>query len=160
MTRYLRSVRRARWSRPCWNVGTAPAWQGDALGDLNTTKNVLSVYLADTDQKVGQVVAGIAANRDHLVNLDYAFISEDILSKFNLRSVQVGGKTFHHIANELHFDIVDLTAGNVFALMKCLTADNVIRVSKPQVRELLQHSIQEGHIDIANLKPSLVSSLE
>lgn len=160
MTRYLRMVRRARWSPPCWNVGTTPKWQGDALRDLNTEQNGLSVYLADTQERIDQVVATLAANRDNLANLDYAIFAEDLLSQLKLRWEQVDGKTVHCKANGLHFDIVDLTADNVFSLMERVTADNVIRVPKHRVKDLLQHAIHDGHVDVAGLKPSLVNSLK
>ncbi|MXZ23454.1 MAG: hypothetical protein F4Y80_01085 [Caldilineaceae bacterium SB0665_bin_21] len=160
MTRYLRMVRQARWNRPKWIVGTTVAWQGDALGDLSTTHNVLSVYLADTGERVNQVVAALAANRDNLANLDYVLIEGDLLSQLHLQTMQVSGETFHCSVNELHYDIQDLTAAGVFALMKSITAEDVVRVSRPNVKALLQHAIHDGHIDINRLSARLAQSLE
>ena len=160
MTRYLRSVRQARWSRPQWIVGTAIAWQGDALGDLSTQKNMLSVYLADSGDRVDQVVAALAANRCNLVNLDYVLIEGDVLSHLHLQTVQEKGETMHRLVNELHYDIPELTAANVFALMKSISAEDVVRVPKPKVKALLQRAIQDDHLDIDRLSESLVRSLQ
>lgn len=81
MTRYLRTVRRSRWAQPNWATGSTYEWQGDALGDLATAKNSLSVFLADSDDMVSYAVAALASKRSQLVNLDYAIIDSELLDK-------------------------------------------------------------------------------
>ena len=95
MARFLRVVRQARWSRPTWAPNLPLKWQGAALGDLQTTNNVLSVYLVDTQEMTDQVVAALAANRDNISHLDYATINVGFLSALNLQAVQEDGRTSH-----------------------------------------------------------------
>ena len=142
MPRYLRMVRQARWSQPSWTDGTTPEWQGDALGDLSTGKNILSVYLADSDDKVAHAVAAFAANRDNLVNFDYAVIDSNLLARMNLRAVQKQGQTLHRLANRFHHDVIDLMAANVFALMQSISVTGRKTRSAQGVKTLLQRAIR------------------
>ena len=99
MPRFLRVVRQARWSKPLWTDGNTLDWQGDALTDLATTKNSLSVYQADSDAMVHQVIAGLATNRDKLANVDYAMIEGQLLDEMNLRVVPSDRGTPHSGVN-------------------------------------------------------------
>ena len=159
MPGYLRAVRKPRWSDPLWAAGITSGRQSDALGDFSTTSNKLSVYLVDSDDKIRQVVAGLAASRDNLSNLDYAVIEGDLLDKLNLQAVQTPGRTPHNEANNLHHDIVNLTAYNILDLVQSIDASDVKRCSIQKVRAALERSIKDGHIDIKTLKDSLSRKL-
>ena len=159
MPRYLRMVRRARWYRPDWTDGNTIDWQADALGDLSTGQNALSVYLADSDEMVNHAVAALAANRKNLANLDYAIIDGDLLTRMNLQAVQNPGKTLHQLANGLHHDITNLTAANIFVLMQSITATSVTRVPHKHVKVLLERAINDGHIEKDKLRKCLTKAL-
>ena len=159
MPTFLRTVRKSRWSAPSWAGGFASDRQGDALVDFSTKFNVLSVYLVDSDDAIQQVVAGLAAGRCNLTNFDYAVLEADVLDRMNLRVVQTLGKTLHQEANNLHHDIVDLTAANVIDLVQSITTSSVQRVPMPKVKAFLECSIRDGHIDVGALKESLSRKL-
>lgn len=65
MPTYLRKVRKARWHRNN-NVGWLPAGelQADALGDLRTEDNKLSIWrIEGEDQNIHDIIAAIASKR-------------------------------------------------------------------------------------------------
>lgn len=155
MTRYLRMVRQGRWYRPRWLADTASEWQGDALSDLVTGKNALSVYQADSDEMIDLAVATLASNRDSLCNLDYTLIDDVLISRMDIHLRQVDSTTPHTAGNKLHWDIEHLTAANIFTLMQSITADTVTRVKWKRVREMLQCAIKDGHIDPCNLSSGI-----
>ena len=155
MPRFIRVVRQARWSRPPWTDGHTPDWQGDALTDLSTMRNSLSVYQADSDEMVHQVIAGFAANRDRLANVDYAMIESHLLDAMNLQIVSSDGETPHAGANRLHHDIVNLTADNVLRLVRTISADDVRRVPARTVRTFIQRALTDGQIDATRLRFSV-----
>ena len=155
MPRFLRVVRQARWSRPSWTDGHSLDWQGDALNDLSTMRNSLSVYQADSDEMLRQVVAGFAANRDNLANVDYAMIDGQLLDAMNLLVVSSDGETPHTGANRLHHNIVNLTADNVLHLVHSISADDVRRVPARTVKAFIQRALADGQIDATRLKFSI-----
>lgn len=159
MPKFLRTVRKSRWSPPSWVSGIVSDRQGDALVDFSTKFNVLSVYLVDSDDSIQQVVAGLAAGRCNLTNFDYAVLEADALDRMNLQIVQTPGKTLHQEANNLHHDIVDLTAANVLDLVQSVATSSVHRVPMPKVKALLERSIRDGYIDPGALKESLSRKL-
>ena len=152
-------VRRGRWSNPSLAGGLASSRQGDALGDFDTKSNKLSVYLVDSEDEIQQVVAGLAAGRKNLSNFDYTVIEADLLSKMNLQAVQSPGGTPHHGANDLHHDIVNLTANDIFELVQSIDLCDVERYSAPKVKAVLERSIRDGYIITEKLKDSLSRKL-
>ena len=159
MTSYLRVVRRARWAPPNWTGAAFREWQGDALVDLATAKNTLSVFLVDSDVMVNHVVAALAAKRKNLTNFDYAMIDSNLVAQMNLRVIQQDGDTPHQLANRLHHDIIDLTASNVYGLMQSITIADVTRVPPKRVKALLLRAIEDGHIKSDDLESSLINTL-
>ena len=118
-------------------------------------RNSLSVYQADSDEMLHQVVAGFAANRDNLANLDYAMIDSQLLDAMNLLVVSSDGETPHTGANRLHYNIVNLTADNVLHLVRSISADDVRRVPARTVKAFIQRALADGQIDATRLKFSV-----
>ena len=77
---YLRVVRKARWKPAVAEDGVCYERQTDALGDLRTTMNALSVFQADNNRMVNDVVTGLAAGRNNISPVDYAIIDSEIIS--------------------------------------------------------------------------------
>jgi hypothetical protein len=78
MALVLRTISKPKWAaRDGMEPGAAPA---DAVGDLRTTDNELSVWRVETDQSnLNAVLAAFASNRDRLDKLDYALVQEKVL---------------------------------------------------------------------------------
>ena len=158
--RYLRVVRRARWKPAVVGDCAGYEWQADALDDLRTRRNELSVFQADTDRMVNDVVTGLAAGRDNISPVDYALIDGDCISCLGIqRPVRSEGDTPYRPANELHHDIVKLTAADLMALMKLITVDDVVRIPPRRVKELLLTAIGNGLLEVSLLHEHLGGSL-
>ena len=138
MARFMRVVRQGRWSRPTWISLNATEWQADALGDLQTSKNELSLFLVDTQEATNHVVAGLAANRQNVANVDYAIIDDTLLSTLNLRTIQKDAETPHFIANQLHYNIENLTAKGIFKIMQSISAEDITRVHPTRCQQIAQ----------------------
>lgn len=158
--RYLRVVRKARWDPAVAESGVCYEWQADALGDLRTTRNVLSVFQADNERMVHDVVTGLAAGRKNISHVDYAIIESESISCLGIRQpVRSDGQTLYRPANEIHYDVVELTAVDLVALMKLIKVDDVVRIPQRQVKGLLLVAVENGLLDMSLLTESLADSL-
>ena len=146
MARFLRVVRQGRWSRPTWKASIPQQWQADALGDLATQGNALSVFLVDTQQTTDQVIAGLAAKRKNLTNFDYAVIDSNLLTNLGVRTEPQTGETLHPEANQLHHNIVELTAINSLMLVRSIPPESVVRVQWKRVGVIVKQEIEAGYI--------------
>jgi hypothetical protein len=147
MARFLRVVRQGRWSRPTWKASIPQQWQADALGDLATQGNALSVFLVETQQTTNQVIAGLAATRKNLTNFDYTVIDSNLLTTLGVRTEPQTGETLHPQANDLHHNIVELTAINSLMLVRSIPPESVIRVSWKSVGGMVKQEIEAGYIE-------------
>ena len=152
-------MRQARWSRPSWLDASANDWQGDALGDLNTSKNVLSVYLVYTPEMMEQVIVGLAATRDDLANFDYAIIRAETLAHLSAGTIREDGETPNWYANTLHYNIVNLTAADLFTLVQSIAPGDVRRIHWQDVRTLLRRAFDAGSVDRASISEKIVARL-
>ena len=159
MPKFLRMVRRGGWRIPTRpnppNIGR----QADALADFCTRLNTISVYLADDQDMIDHAIAGLTCKRENLTNFDYAIIDGDFLSLRNLRAVQEPGDTPHPIANDLHHDITDLTAIDVYSLIQSITLKDVVRVYPDGVKKKLLAAIDNHHLSKNDLQDNLVRKL-
>ena len=53
---------------------------GDAIGDLRTTDNKLSVWKADTQEDINDAIVALALNRDSVSKLSYFLLKEEDLA--------------------------------------------------------------------------------
>ena len=144
-----------------------PAWilqdeiQADALKDLETTDNDLSVWLIEEDlSNLDRVLAALAANRDQLANIDFALISLDVITELGLLFYFLPGVTADREVSLLHRDLIRLTANRLAALAQAIKRyARLERRSKAQVRSLLLDSIAAGHIDPSSLEEGIASKL-
>lgn len=57
---------------------------GDAISDLRTTNNELSVWKADTQEDIEDAIVALALNRDSVSKLSYFLLEEDELKKIEI----------------------------------------------------------------------------
>lgn len=152
----LRKIRKSKWYK---HEGVA--WlaegelQSDALTDLSTNNNELSVwYIKDDKSNLARIVAALAANSDHVSNLDYALFNEQVLSEIGIKVEKRKGATIDEEANtSWHCELVELSASRLMELAKAiLTKAEKKRVQEKEVRELIKQSLNSGHIDKTKLK--------
>jgi hypothetical protein len=77
----LRKIRKAKWykhQKVAWLK--AGELQADAIGDLYTENNALSMWLVTDDKSnLQRVAAALAANCEYLGNLDYALLKVELI---------------------------------------------------------------------------------
>ena len=134
--------------------------QSDALGDLQTKGNTLSVYRVENDEETEQVVVALAANRDSLANLDYAVLDHAQLIETRLSICQQDRETPDLQVNKLHYDITNLTVVKLAQLAQVISSSSHVRVPRKQLKEALKRAVNAGKLDTVRVKSSLLTKLQ
>jgi hypothetical protein len=134
--------------------------QADALSDLATRGNKLSVYQLEdqSTEALERVVAALAtANTEFISDFDYVTLNEKIISNLRIKIDKVAGETPDRDVNSLHFDFIELTADKILELAHAIS-DNAQpqRFLSKDVRGFVARSIHCGYIDRSKLKLSPV----
>ena len=161
MTRFLRITRQARWLKhPDLEWLSQGELQSDALGDLQTRDNALSVYRVDGKKDAERVVVALAANRDNLANLDYAIFEDVDVASIDIEISQNEGETPDAEVNELHYDLANLTARRLVQLAQVISLGEHSRMPKKTVQVRLRRALLAGYLDKVRLKPHLLRSIQ
>jgi hypothetical protein len=143
----LRTIRKSKW----YNSEGTP-WlvegelQSDALDDLKTTDNTLSVWSVDDNkEKLERIVIAFAANRNSFAQVDYALFDQQILADLNIKSKESPGDTPDEEANKWHIDLVELTASKRFELAMTI-------MIKGQKERIPQKKIERGILEAVRSK--------
>ena len=159
MPQYLRSVRQGRWQPPDWLPPDQNEVQADALRDLATDSNVLSVYLVESEQDIDRIVIALAATRDNPQNVDYAVFGDDEFRVAGIEVIESEGATPDRHVNELHRDLGKLTARQLSTLASIITKGRIRRRTRSQVRRGIQNAIKSGVLDADAINGNLRSRL-
>jgi hypothetical protein len=160
----LRKIRKGRWyqqPKPSWLC--ADDIPADPLGDLQTRENRLSVWHIDDDQaNLRDVVAAMAANTDHISNLDYILVDLAAVSNMGLKVVATEGCSPNKDANKRwHRDVIELSSSKLGQLARLFYQKGQRgRVQERNVRNMILKILGEGDkIDKSKLSPSMWGSL-
>ena len=157
----LRTIRKPRWYGDMAWLEEGKA-QADALRDLETRDNKLSVWhVEDDESNLQQVVAAVSCKRDQASNLDYALFDQDVLARISARIEHTVGETLHNEANaRWHRHIVELSAEKTAELaniiMECGTR---VRISEAKVVELIRQAVASGAVDVHALRDGLKNEI-
>lgn len=149
MTVLFRKIRKSKWYK-----SEAVPWlenddlQSDAIDDLNTTNNELSVYAINDDSDLARVIAGMAANCDRLSNLDYALLDEEVIGQIGIKAKRSEGDLSDaYVAKQLHRDLYELSASGRLALATAIQNHARIERAHPkQVLEFVAKAIVTGSV--------------
>jgi hypothetical protein len=160
----LRKIRKSKWYKHA-NVGWLPDGevQADALGDLKTEENALSVWwLDDNKSNLNDLVAALASKCDTVANLDYALLDIDILSSLGIKLVETDGDSLHRDANDSwHRDLVELSASKLLALASAIASSGETKRIYPNVIiPLIASSVKAGQIDKDKLQAKVRTKIE
>lgn len=159
----LRKIRKAKWYK-----GGGVPWlaendlQADALGDLLTKGNRLSIYLVDDEYtNLEQIVTALAANCDYISDFDFALFNEEALQNINIKLESTEGDTPDATVNSWHGDLVELTADKVIALATVIwTRAEKRRFLSKRILELVVKAVASQQIDRARLKKGLMEKID
>jgi hypothetical protein len=160
MALLLRVVSKPKWVAPDWMAPEdVPA---DALTDLRTDKNELSVWSVEADgTNLDAVLAAVAANRHRLDKLDYTLLDEARLIPIQIKCERSEGITPHVTANgAMHRDLKELTVQKIAQLAKEMMPLTRVRVPETEVRGLLLEALKNGALDRGRIQAKLLSELE
>lgn len=134
--------------------------RADALRDLETDSNSLSVYEISDEVPVQRIIAALAATRDRLVKVDFILFDSTILNDLNIAHEKVPGNTPDAAVNSCHVDLVQLTAHKLSEFGARIRAGGgATRRLPKEVGRLLKESIDQGFIDRISLKPGVADHL-
>jgi len=161
----LRKIRKAKWYR-----NDAVPWlakeglQADALVDLATKGNRLSVYVVEDDRSnLERIITAIAANCDFISDFDYALFAQETLDEIKINAEHTSGETPDTVVNSWHRDLVELSAANIFALANVIVTNaERKRVLSKRVLELVARAVASGQIEREKLrlKPDQIAKVD
>ena len=160
----LRKIRRAKWLN---HAGAS--WlktdeiQADALFDLKTTSNILSVWYVEQDQSnLNSIIAALATSRtDRISNFDYVLIDEKYLDELGIQKVKKDGDTPNSKANRLwHIDFVELTARTIYLFAQVISRRGQLnRLHQKEVLERVRNEIYAGNLEFNKMKEELQNKI-
>jgi len=161
---YLRKIRKAKWYKsellPWLSQNDL---QADALVDLSTKSNELSVYLVDQDKTdLNQVVVALALTCDNLSNVDFALIKEEDLEPLQIKVRQSQGDTPDELVNSRHYDLYEITAQKILALALVIKRSEISRITEPNIKKNAIRALKEKRLDRSRVKllPDSLKALE
>ena len=161
MPRFLRVIRKGRWERypkiPWLLPGEIKA---DALRDLQTSENALSIYRADDESAANKICLAIAATRETFGSLDYAVFDAAELPPIGIEPTRTIGETPDPEVNRLHYDITTLTVEKVSQLARVVAAGDHSRIPKKSIEVSLRSALRSDSLDRNGINSRLLRRLE
>ena len=162
MPLFFYRVAQARW---LW--GEDVPWlppgelQAEVFLDLQARDNVLSVwYIMDDESNLDRVIAGLAAKRDSVSNLDYMLINQQLVTDMSIGVLTSDGSTADTKANEWHRDLGKLSISQLVDIAYLLRRQGrLARCPQKRVRALLEMAVSSGHIAYDQLSDGIKAKL-
>ena len=141
---------------------------GDAIADLRTTENRLSVWRANSEEDIDDDIVALALNRDAVSKLSYVLLKEEALAELeiDIADDKLGNASgLENTILEKHRDLIEIDyirLGFLADYMTKLVRDDMTCVvkSKNDVKNLLNKYKNENKIEIDRVKPSLKQDLK
>jgi hypothetical protein len=152
----LRKIRQARWydhkAVPWLPEGSL---QADALSDLKTEYNALSVWqVKDDKSNLEDIVTALAAECAGPTNLDYAIFDQALLLSIDVEVTRTPGQTSYAKASDWHRDLPELTAEKLMDLAGIImTQAKRERLAERKIFSLVKGAVDRGEIPVTQLKP-------
>ena len=147
---YLRAVRKSKWYKHAGTQWLQPNdIQADALVDLHTENNQLSVWYVDSNAaNIQRIVTALAAQRQYIANCDYVLIEEADIVDCGIRAEREPGLTPDEAANGWHLELVELTLQKLVSLARAIhDKGHTTRVSEKAIMKLLALALARGQLD-------------
>lgn len=136
--------------------------EGDALGDLRTKENRLSIFVIEQENEalLNRVLCALACNCEKLDRLDYLVFDPEELAALRFETEQTLGDTPDPTINPLHRDIVALSASRLAQLANALQAGaDAKRKTPAEVRDLIKAAVESGTIPRDKLTSKLAAAI-
>lgn len=141
---------------------------GDAISDLRTTDNKLSVWKADTPEDINDAIVALALNRDSVSKLSYFLLNEKDLDKIDIKISDKQAGVAAGLDSRIltkHRDLIDLDYWRLGYLAEHLTKlakdeNNRKNCSASEVKKLLERYKKEHKITPEQVKDKLKEKLK
>jgi hypothetical protein len=155
----LRKIRRSKWFATLdWLPSNE--LQADALGDIRTQNNELSVWLVPDDKSnLAEVMAALSLSADQVSIVEYALIGLDIVSEKGFEIAENLGQTPFTAANHWHRDLVKLSVGKVFELCELVKEAQKERCPDREALNYMAQALGSGAVDVSKISDKLQQSL-
>lgn len=138
---------------------------GDAIGDLRTVQNKLSVWKGDTEEDINDAIVALALNRDDVCKIDYLILEEDKIAKMAINIVDDQPGRADGLNNDdaillKHRDLVEIDYKRLGLLAKYMTdiakiEKNRKSMTKKEVKDLLNKYKDESRIQLDSMNKKL-----
>lgn len=155
MAYLLRKIRKNRWYKTeelTWL--SESELQADALDDLRTKSNELSVFHIDQDiSNLNRVVAALAISFDDPSNFDFALLNEETMFEMGIKWKKSPGALPDIEVNDWHSDLYELSDSRLLELARAIKAKAIIdRRDYMEVLNIVATSLTNGHIDRSKIR--------
>lgn len=136
--------------------------RADALKDVATDQNVLSVYEIDDASgiSVPRILAALAAGGTSLSMAGCVVFDSSILDEVGIAKEREQGETYDNGVNTHHINLVRLTAERLATFGARIRArGHRERFHWKEIKRHLNESIKSGYIDASLIAPSLRKDL-
>lgn len=162
MASFLRHINRSKWYHhdgvPWLQSGEL---QADALADLYTKNNTLSVYYVEEPARdLDRIIAAMAARRNVPTNFDYVLIDGALVARLAIEVAASPGDTPDPVANALHRDLRQLTSDKLLGLVAAIAQSDRPRIAPADVKARLKAALEAGTFDLSRMDPGLRAHLE
>lgn len=158
MSLLIRKVNKAKWVQS--DIENDSDVSADAITNcLRTTRNTLSVWQINTEDDLDNAILALVSNQDHLEAIDVVILEEESIRQYNIRIVTTPGETPIAELSQTHRDLADLTYSKL-GIIKDHIVDRIRtnylkRYTRGTIKKLLLAAIEEGKIELADLKESI-----
>jgi hypothetical protein len=158
VTFVLRKINKAKWYKhPGVEWLPDGEIQADALVDIRTMDNTLSVWQIDSNSdNLGRVVSALASMLDRVQEFDFVLLEPELLEKQGFQLIQSNGITPDMSVNVTwHYDIIELSVSKLYKFAQIINSQEHNRYSKNTVEQLIRNSCNSGNLDLGKINPKL-----
>lgn len=148
----LRAINRENWPEPD-DEASVKDLDADALNDLKTQDNTLSMWYADSKEELGIAIVAYLASMDKWVELESIdFIVVDLFDIKNLgiNVIEVPNFTYIEEYKEKHRDLAELKYDSIEqiadVIIKSLNERNEKILDKGEIRNLFEEVVRAGKL--------------
>jgi len=151
MPKYVRKLEKAVW----WDSAEGAsenALTSDALKNAATNNGELSIYEVPSDDDLLIIMAALAYRRNALRDVDFCIFDGSALDACEIKTSRTRGNTGCRHVDELHLDMVSLTAISVTRFV-CKAAHSGLLDSfdKEQVKNKIIELVGNGDLDATHI---------
>lgn len=166
MPYFLRAINRENWPEPEENASVHDL-DADALNDLKTQDNTLSVWYAEDDEELKAAIVAYLASMDRWVELeevDFIALDTKDIQDAGIQLENNPNFTYVHDYESMHRDLASLKYDSIEKLadtvIKSIKAGQDYIVDRGRIRELFTEVVQAGKLHSSDIDKSRHKKLQ